>query len=93
MSLETVERQDEDQCQKLHLTEINLTIERQLVMDLKAKLQKTREAAQLAKEAVKVEKKASYLLAWKRRRLSLPTSSQKYAGITMTRHGIRPLAL
>ena len=31
-------------------------------MDLKAKLRKTREAAQLAKEVVEIEKKASYQL-------------------------------
>ena len=60
--LKTVERQVEDQHQKLHLTEIDLATERQLVKDLKAKLQKTKEVAQLAKEAAKAEKRASYLL-------------------------------
>ena len=57
-----MERQVEDQCQKLHLTEFDLATKRQLVKDLKAKLQKTREAAQLAKEAAEAEKRASYLL-------------------------------
>ena len=33
--LKTVERQAENQCQKLHLTEIDLATERQLVKDLK----------------------------------------------------------
>ena len=57
-----MERQVEDQCQKLHLTEFGLATKRQLVKDLKAKLQKTREAAQLAKEAAEAEKRASYPL-------------------------------
>ena len=61
-SLKTVERQAKDQCQKLHLIEIDLATERQLVRDLKADLQKTKEAALLAKEASEAEKKASYLL-------------------------------
>ena len=60
--LKTVERQAEDQRQKLHLIEIDSATERLLVKDFKADLQKTREAAQLAKEVVEAEKKASYLL-------------------------------
>ena len=60
--LKTVERQAEDQRQKLRLTEIDLAIQRQLVVDLKVELQKAKEAAQLAKEAVEAEKQASYLL-------------------------------
>ena len=43
--LKTVERQAEDQRQKLHLTEIDLATEKQLVLDLKVKLQKAKEAA------------------------------------------------
>ena len=61
-SLKTIERQAKDQRQKLDLIEIDLAIERQLVRDLKAELQKTKEAAQLAKEEAEAEKKASYLL-------------------------------
>ena len=53
--LKTVERQAEDQRQKLHLTEIDLATRRQLVADLKVELQK-------AKEAAEAEKQASYLL-------------------------------
>ena len=60
--LKTVERQVEDQCQKLHLTEIDLATQRQLVINLKVELQKAKKAAQLAKEAAKAEKQASYLL-------------------------------
>ena len=54
-SLKTTERQAEDQRQKLHLIEINLVTQRQLVIDLKVELQK-------AKEAAEAEKQASYLL-------------------------------
>ena len=43
--LKTVERQAENQCQKLHLTEIDLATQRQLVVDLKVELQKAKEAA------------------------------------------------
>ena len=38
-NLKTMERQAEHQCQKLHLTEIDLATERQLVRDFKAELQ------------------------------------------------------
>ena len=58
--LKTAERQVEDQCQKLHLTEIDLATQKQLVIDLKVELQKVKEEAQLAKEATEAEKKALY---------------------------------
>ena len=41
--LKTAEKQAEDQRQKLHVTEINLAIEKQTVLDLKAALQKAKE--------------------------------------------------
>ena len=62
VDLKTVERQAEDQRQKLHLTKIDLATQRQLVIELKAGLQESKEAARLAKEAAKAEKQASYLL-------------------------------
>ena len=62
VGLKTVERQVEDQHQKLHLTEIDLATQRQLVVDLKVELPKAKKAAQLAKEAAEAEKQASYLL-------------------------------
>ena len=43
--LKTMERQAEDQRQKLHLTKIDLATQKQLVIDLKVKLQKAKEAA------------------------------------------------
>ena len=60
--LKTMERQAKDQHQKMHLTEIDLATQRQLVIDLKVELQEVKEAAQLAKEAAEVEKQLSYLL-------------------------------
>ena len=62
VGLKTVERQAKDQRQKLHLTEIGLATQRQLVLDLKVELQKAKEVALLAKEAAEAEKQASYLL-------------------------------
>ena len=50
----------EDQRQKLYTTEINLAIEKQTVLDLKAELQKVKEAAQVAKEAAEAAINASY---------------------------------
>ena len=41
--LKSVEKQAKDQRQKLHVTEINLAIEKQTVLDLKAALQKAKE--------------------------------------------------
>jgi len=58
--LKTTERQVEDQSQKFHLTEIDLATERQMVLDLKAKLQKSKDAARVASEAVEAVVKASY---------------------------------
>ena len=60
--LKTVETQAEDQRKLLYQTEIELATSRQLALDLKAELQKVREAAQLAKEAAEAEKQAAYTL-------------------------------
>ena len=56
------EKQAEEQRKQLHFTEINLEIKKQLVKSLRKELQKVREAAQLAKEAVEAEKQAAYML-------------------------------
>ena len=58
-SLKTMERQAKDQCQKLHLTEIDLAIERQVVSDLKAELQKAKDIARVAREAAEAAVRAS----------------------------------
>ena len=44
----------------MHVTEINLATEKELVLDLKAQLQKAKEAAWVAREAAEVAVKASY---------------------------------
>lgn len=56
----TVERQAKDQRQKLHITEIELATQRQLVLELKASLQKVKEAAWMAKEASRATEMAVY---------------------------------
>ena len=55
-----MERQAKDQHQKLHLTEIDLAIERQVVSSLKAELQKAKDVARVAREAAEATVKASY---------------------------------
>ena len=54
--LKTTEKQFEDIYKQLHYTEINMPIEKQLVMELREELRKAREAAQLLKEAAEAEK-------------------------------------
>ena len=58
--LKNAEIQAEDQCKQLHMIEIELATQRQLVLDLKAELQKVKDAAQVAREATKATKIASY---------------------------------
>ena len=58
--LKTMERQMEDQRQKLYMTEINLATKKQIVLNLKAKLQKAKEAARVAREAAEATMNASY---------------------------------
>ena len=56
VGLKNAKAQVEDQRKLLYQTEIELAISRQLVMELKAKLQKAKEATQLTKEAIEAEK-------------------------------------
>ena len=49
--LRTTTKQAEDMHQQLYQSEINLATEKQMVLDLKAKLLKTKEVAHLAREA------------------------------------------
>ena len=60
--LKNVQDQAEDQCKKLYLIEIELATQKQLVLDLKAGLEKAKVAAQMAKEVVKASRQASYNL-------------------------------
>ena len=52
VSLKNAQMQTEEQRQKLHYTEIELATAKQQVVDLKAKLKKAKEAAQVAQAAV-----------------------------------------
>ena len=84
--MKTAEKQDEDQCQKLHVTEINLAIEKQTVFDLKAALQKAKEETQLAKEAVEAKKRAAFQLGMEETKVRLTEELSEvckdYCGIT-----------
>ena len=60
--MKTTEKQFEDIYKQLHYTEINMPIEKQLVMELREELRKAREAAQLLKEPAEAEKQAAYTL-------------------------------
>ena len=60
VGLKTMERQMEDQRQKLYTIEINLATEKQTVLDFKAVLQKAKEAARVAREAAEAAVNASY---------------------------------
>ena len=59
--LKTAKRQAEDQRQKLHINEINLVIEKKkTVLDLKAELQRTKDATRVAREVTEAAVSASY---------------------------------
>ena len=60
--LKTTEKQAKTLRSELHLCEINLETEKQLVKELREELRQAREAAQLLKEAAEAEKQASYAL-------------------------------
>ena len=61
--LKTVEAQAENQRKLLYQTKIELATSKQLVLDLKAELQKVKESAQLAREVAETKKQASYILS------------------------------
>ena len=58
--LKTTTQQAEDMRKQLHMSEINLATEKQMVSDLKAELSKAKEAARLAREAAEAAVAASY---------------------------------
>ena len=84
--MKTAERQAEDQHQKLHLTEIDLATQKQLVIDLKVELYKAKEETQLDREAAEVEKKASYQLGVEETKVRLTEELSEvcrdYCGVT-----------
>ena len=60
--LKTMEKQAETFRSELHLCQINLETEKQMVNNLREELRKAKEAAQLQKEGAEAEKQASYAL-------------------------------
>ena len=58
--LKIIEKHVEDIRKELHYSVINLATEKQMVIELHEELCKTREAAQLLKEATEAEKQAAY---------------------------------
>ena len=60
--LKNAQTQAEDQRKLLYQTETKLAISRQLVLELRADLQKAKKAAQLANKAIEAKNQASYAL-------------------------------
>ena len=60
--LKTLEKQTETFRSELHLCQIHLETEKQMVASLREELREAKEAAQLQKEAVEAEKQASFAL-------------------------------
>ena len=60
--LKTLEKQTETFRSELHLCQIHLETEKQMVASLRDELRKAKEAAQLQKEAAEAEKQASFAL-------------------------------
>ena len=60
--LKMTEKQAETLRSELHLCEINLETEKQLVKELREELRQAREATQLLKEAAEAKKQTSYAL-------------------------------
>ena len=58
--LKNVKMQAEDQHKQLHMIEIELATQRQLVLDLKVELQKAKDVARVARKASKAAEMASY---------------------------------
>ena len=58
--LKTMERQMEDQHQKLYMTEINLATEKQTILNLMTELQKAKKATRVAREAAEATVNTSY---------------------------------
>ena len=84
--LKNVEKQIEEQRKQLHFTEINLETEKQLVKGLREELQKVKEAAQLAKEAIEAENQEAYTLGVEetqvRLTVELSVVCREYCGIS-----------
>ena len=64
--MKTAERQAEEQCQKLHSTEIDLATQKQMVVDLQVELQKAKEEVQLAREVAELRRKLLTSSVWRK---------------------------
>ena len=62
--LKTTTKQAEDMRQQLHLSEINLVTEKQMVSNLKAQLLQAKEAVRLAREAAEAAVVAPISVEW-----------------------------
>ena len=84
--LKTAKAQAEDQRKLLYQTKIELATSKQLVLDLKAELQKVKESAQLAREVAKTKKQASYILSVEETQAKLteelPEACRDYCNVT-----------
>ena len=67
--LKNAQDQAEDQCKLLYQTEVELVTQRQLVLELKADLQKAKEVAQVDKEAAEHQSKRPTSSALRKLRL------------------------
>ena len=63
--MKNTEKQAEDQCQLLYVTETKLATEKQATLDLKTVLQKSKEEVLLAKEVAEDKKRAAYQIGVK----------------------------
>ena len=84
----------------MYVTETSLATEKQIVLDLKAALQKVeeevrqaKEEAQLIREVTEAEKKATYQLGVKKLKPGSLRKFRRCAGITAVSHGLMPLML
>ena len=91
--LRTTEKQFEDMRKQLHYTEINMATEKQLVTELREELRKTREVAQLFKEAAEAEKQAAYALGMEETQARLTEEFSAVARDYCDISGVRPLML
>ena len=80
--LKTTERQFEEVRKELHYSEINLAMEKHMVIEFHEELRKAREAAQLLKEATEAEKQAAYALG------GIGDSKQTHRGVLCCSQGL-----
>ena len=89
--LKNAEAQAKDQRKLLYTTKIKLATQKQVVLDLKAELQKVKDVAKevtrVAKETIEVVERGSYECGWRIQRLGWLRRLPKCAGIIALRPG------